>query len=446
MSAVEVNFDGLVGPTHSFAGLAHGNVASAANEGQTSNPRAAALQGIAKMRALLALGLKQGVLPPHDRPHVPSLRLMGFTGSDAEVIAGAARASPELLANAASASAMWTANAATISPSADTGDGRLHITPANLASHFHRGIETATTTRVLRRIFRDGERFTVHDPIPFPTFGDEGAANHCRLTAEHGRRGFGLFVYGRSAFARSTDGAFMPRQAMEACHIVASTHGLWAGGGAVLAQQGEAAIRAGAFHNDVVCVSNETVLLFHAQAFEDKTKVLDGVRRMADRCGFEPVLIEIGADQLSLKDAITSYLFNSQIVTLPDGAMVLVAPAEVEEIAPARAVVDQLVSGNTPIRETLTFDLRQSMRNGGGPACLRLRVVLTEAELAAIGGCALVDVARLDALEQIVRRYYRDRLAPSDLADPSLLDEGRAALDEISRVLDLGSVHEFQRV
>jgi succinylarginine dihydrolase len=86
------------------------------------------------------------------------------------------------------------------------------------------------------------------------------------------------------------------------------------------------------------------------------------------------------------------------------------------------------------------------MRNGGGPACLRLRVVLTEDERAALGNRGLVDEARIDALEIIVRRHYRDRLAPADLADPLLLDESRAALEAIGNVLNLGPVHDFQRI
>ncbi len=446
MSAVEANFDGLVGPTHNYGGLAHGNLASAANEGKVSNPREAALQGLAKMRTLAGMGLVQGALPPHERPHVHSLRRMGFSGSDAEVLHAAGRASPILLANVSSASAMWTANAATVSPSLDTGDGRVHFTPANLSSHFHRAIEAATTGRVLKSIFSDPARFVVHEPVPFATFGDEGAANHCRLSASHGERGIEVFVYGRSAFAKAEDRKFIARQAMEASHVVATQHQLWTGGGALLAQQGQAAIDAGAFHNDVVAVSNGNVLMFHAQAFENKGALIEGLRRAGGLRGFEPVLLEASDDELSLGEAVRSYLFNSQIVTLPAGGMALILPHEAEETPRAKAFLDRVLATNGPIREAHYLDLRQSMRNGGGPACLRLRVVLTPDELGALGAGAILDEARISALEAIVRRRYRDRLAVADLADPALLDEGRAALDEIGQVLGLGSVHDFQRV
>ncbi len=446
MNATEINFDGLVGPTHNYGGLAQGNLASASNEGKVSNPREAALQGLSKMRALLRMGLVQGALPPQERPHVSSLRKMGFTGTDAQVVATAARANPLLLANVSSASAMWTANAATVSPSADTGDGKVHFTPANLASHFHRSLEADTTTRVLRAIFASEKHFTVHAAVPFHAFGDEGAANHCRLAPSHGERGLEIFVYGKSAFAKDGQGGFGARQAMEASHIVATQHQLWTGGGALLTQQSKTAIDGGAFHNDVVAVSNGPALMFHAQAFEQRDAFLDSLKRACAARGFDPVLLEATEDELTLPEAVKSYLFNSQILTLPSGSMALILPHEVEETPRAKAFVDRVLATNGPIREAHYFDLRQSMRNGGGPACLRLRVVLTDDERAALGNRGLVDEARIDALETIVRRHYRDRLAPADLADPLLLDESRAALDEIGYVLNLGPVHDFQRI
>lgn len=445
-AATEVNFDGLVGPTHNYGGLAQGNLAAAANEGQVSNPREAALQGLSKMRWMVRQGMVQGCLPPQERPHVPSLRKMGFAGTDAQVVTTAARANPVLLANVSSASAMWTANAATVSPSADTGDGKVHFTPANLSSHFHRALEVDTTTRILREIFADQSKFAVHDAVPFHAFGDEGAANHCRLTASHGERGVEVFVYGRSAFAKGGAGGFAARQAMEASHIVATQHQLWTGGGAVLTQQAKTAIDAGAFHNDVVAVSNGPVLMYHGQAFEQRDAFLENLKRACAAREFDPVLLEASEAEVTLPEAVKSYLFNSQIISLPSGGMALVLPREAEETPRAKAFVDRVLSSNGPIREAHYLDLRQSMRNGGGPACLRLRVVLMADELAAIAGRCLVDDARIDALEAVVSRRYRDRLAPADLADPALLDECRAALDEIGQVLQLGAVHDFQRL
>ena len=147
---VEANFDGLPGPTHNYSGLARGNLAAERNKSLVANPRRAALQGLAKMKALAARGFVQAVLPPHERPDVAALRALGFAGNDSALLAAAARQAPHLLAACSSAAAMWVANAATVSPSGDTADGRVHLTPANLVAHFHRSLEAATTTRVLR--------------------------------------------------------------------------------------------------------------------------------------------------------------------------------------------------------------------------------------------------------------------------------------------------------
>jgi len=322
----------------------------------------------------------------------------------------------------------------------------MHVTPASLSSHFHRAIEAETTSRVLKAIFADEARFVVHPAVPFATFGDEGAANHGRLAASHGERGLEFFVYGRSAFAKSEGERFIARQAMEASHIVATQHQLWSGGGALLVKQSQTAIDAGAFHNDVVAVSNGNVLMFHAQAFDQRDSFVEGLVRACGAKGFEPILLEAAAEELSLEEAVKSYLFNSQIVTLPAGGMALILPGEVEETPRAKAFVDRVLASNGPVREAHYLDLRQSMRNGGGPACLRLRVVLTADELAALGGRALLGEERVTALEEIVQRRYRDRLAIADLADPALLDESRTALDEIGQVLGLGAVHDFQRL
>ena len=107
------------------------------------------------MRAAMELGLKQGFLPPHDRPHLKSLRALGFSGTDKQIIEKAGKAEPQLLANCYAASCMWTANAGTVAPSPDTGDGKAHFTAANLAANFHRSIEADTTAPVLAHIFND---------------------------------------------------------------------------------------------------------------------------------------------------------------------------------------------------------------------------------------------------------------------------------------------------
>jgi succinylarginine dihydrolase len=431
----EVNFDGLIGPTHNYAGLAFGNLASAANKGAPSNPRAAALQGLAKMRAVSGLGLPQGFLPPHDRPHLRTLRALGFSGSDREVIERAGRTAPEILANCYAASAMWTANAATVAPSPDTADGRVHFTPANLASNFHRAIEPPTTARILKTIFPDERLFAHHAPLPGGVhFGDEGAANHGRFARAHGDKGVQLFVYG-------LDGAHFPaRQRRRASEAVARNH-LLDPVRVIFAQQSRAALDAGAFHNDVVGVANASVLFLHEQSFEDGGSVIAAIRQAAPFVDF----IEAPKEAVTLEDAIQSYLFNSQLLSLPGGEMALVLPKESEENPRVKAFVDETLGRNNPINRALYYDVRESMRNGGGPACLRLRVVLSEAELAAVNSNFLLDEAKFAALEDWVRRHYRDRVVPDDLRDPKFMEESLAAIDALTALLDLGAFYDFQR-
>ena len=442
-SAVEANCDGLVGPTHSYVGLSPGNLASQKNAGEVSNPRGAALEGLLKMRQLADWGIPQFVLPPHERPAVSLLKSLGFTGSDGAVIERAWKDAPALAAAACSASPMWAANAATVTPSADAADGRVHFTPANLLTNLHRSLEGPQTALSLRRLFPDEARFAVHDPLPAqPHFADEGAANHVRLCADHGAPGVNLFVWGREAWEH-WDGRFPAHQSREAFEAVERRHGA---ARAVFPRQGRAAINGGAFHNDVVCVGTRDCLFFHERAFEDRAGMEADVRRAAEGL-FEPAFVEVSEADLPMADLVASYLFNSQLLVVPgEDRLVLLAPAETRDNSRAHAVAESLASSNGPIGRVDYVDVRQSMRNGGGPACLRLRVVLTPDELAATNTAQRFDAALHARLADWIERRYRDRLAPADLADPALLTESREALDELTVFLDLGGdFYPFQR-
>ena len=442
-SAIEANFDGLVGPTHNYAGLAHGNVASAKNADQPSNPREAALQGLRKMRALAQLGLAQGVLPPQERPHIPTLKALGFAGKDAELLARVAREAPGLLAATSSASSMWTANAATVSPSADTGDGKVHFTPANLASHLHRSLEPATTARALAATFPAGRHFAHHAPLPAtPAMGDEGAANHTRLCADYGAPGLELFVYGVGSDQEPKPAKYPARQSRAAGEAVARLHGLSAER-VHQQQQRPEVIDQGVFHNDVIAVGNRELLFFHEEAFVDSRALRDWTRARLPQARF----VEVATQDVSVADAVSSYLFNSQLVCLPGtNGHTLIVAQECQENAKVWACIQRLIEDPTcAIAAVKVFDLRQSMHNGGGPACLRLRVVLTEAERAAANAGSWITPERADLLEAWVRQHYRDRLVLADLADPALLDECRTALDRLTQLLGLGSIYDFQR-
>lgn len=441
MNAFEANFDGLVGPTHHYGGHSFGNVASTGNAGQLANPKAAALQGLAKMKALADLGYRQGVLPPQERPAVWALRQLGFAGTDPEVLLAAAQAAPQLLSTLSSASSMWSANAATVSPSADTADGRVHFTVANLQNKYHRSIEHAQTARTLRAIFSNATHFAVHDALPMhPAFGDEGAANHTRFCHDYGAAGVELFVYGRRHWGGTTEPQRYPaRQTLEASEAVARLHGLTAEC-TVYAQQNPAVIDAGVFHNDVIAVGNRNVLFCHQQAFIEQQAVY---HELDSKMGGGLTVIEVPTAEVGVEDAVRSYLFNSQLLDAGNGRMRLVVPEECRKQSAVWAYL-QALERQGRIAEVLVFDLKQSMQNGGGPACLRLRVALTEAEATAVNPKVWLNDELYTRLTGWVEIHYRDRLGVADLADPQLLLEVRTALDELTRILGLGSIYPFQ--
>jgi succinylarginine dihydrolase len=416
MPLTEVNFDGIIGPSHSYAGLSLGNLAAMHNSGQVSHPRAAALQGLEKMRSNLRLGLMQGLFVPHPRPARGWLRSLGTTPDDAE---------PALLANAMSASAMWAANAATVSPAPDTSDGRTHLTVANLRSMPHRSHEWPATLAQLRLAFADERTFLVHGPVP-PAFGDEGAANHMRLTERHGSPGVELFVHGVSG------GPFPARQHLEASRAVARLHGLDPQRTLFVAQS-EEAIAAGAFHNDVVAVANERVLFAHEQAFADKAALLE---RLGD---LFPALeyVEVSAAEVSLQDAIRSYLFNAQLVTPSNGQTTLIVPEEARETPRVWSWLTRHLAGNGPIRRVEVVDVRQSMANGGGPACLRLRVV---ADPATVDPRFLVDEPKLDRLAAVIRHEWPENIDPEALGSPGLLRQVERARALLLTQLELSEL------
>ncbi|MEZ5957065.1 MAG: N-succinylarginine dihydrolase [Hyphomonadaceae bacterium] len=444
-SAEEINFDGLVGPTHNYAGLSEGNLASAHNANMVARPREAALQGLAKMQRLRALGLSQGVLPPHERPNIKWLRSLGFTGSDGEVWERAWRSEPTVARAALAASAMWAANAATISPSADAADGRLHATVANLQTMLHRILEGEQTERTVRRLMPDEACFAVHPALlPHEALSDEGAANHMRMAASAGAPGVEIFVYGRKA--SETKQGFPARQTLEACRAIARSHALDPSR-AIFARQAPAAIDAGAFHNDVVAVAHERVLFHHQDAFADKAGLYAEVRAKAQ--GFEPIFVEVPRARVGLDDAVTSYLFNSQLLRLPGATtLTLIAPTEVRESNKTAAYVAEMIAQpNAAIGQVEYVEVRESMRNGGGPACLRLRIVMTPEQRAAATQGFFLDDALAARLEAWISKHYREELAPDDLGDPALVTETQAALDELTRILPLGAdFYPFQRV
>jgi succinylarginine dihydrolase len=442
MNVFELNCDGLVGPTHHYAGLALGNFASTENALKTANPQAAALQGLQKMRFLHSLGLKQAIIPPHERPNLHLLYDLGFRGTPAQIMLQAQKSAPELLSACFSASAMWTANMATVAPSLDTEDGMVHFTAANLISNLHRHQEAYFSKKILETIFAHEDYFLHHPILPATTvMGDEGAANHNRLCQSHAQKGLHLFVYGKKATGILEGPTIYPaRQTIEASQAIARKH-LLHPKQVVFARQNPKAIDSGVFHNDVISVANESVFLVHQEAFVQQKEVLETLQQH-----YPFTIIEIPSSEVSIADAINTYLFNSQLISLPNSKdMMLLAPEECQSNHRVRACIDKIISDATnPIQHVHYFDLKQSMRNGGGPACLRLRVPLNEIELSNMHRGVLATNTLLDDLEKWVLKHYRTELSASDLVDTSLIDEGMRALDELTQILQLGTIYSFQ--
>ena len=435
----EINFDGLIGPTHNYGGLSEGNFASKKHHNQTSNPKAAALQGLEKMRLIMEQGLPQGFFLPHERPNLEMLRMLGFAGTDEEVFNQAGKRSPSLLKNVYSASSMWAANAATFSPSIDSYDKNIHITPANLNSMFHRSIEPEFTEKQLEMIF--GLIAKVHGPVRhIAGCGDEGAANHLRVTAQHLKPGFQIFIYGNSAFVNEEN--IIARQAEEVSKAVATQHQLDPDRTLYL-RQNNAAIDSGSFHNDIVSLANEEIFIFHQEAFADRLEVERVLHHLKDHVkGFQ--FLEIKSEDISLEDLVSSYLLNSQLITVENNEMLMLLPEEVQDHSNCMIWLDEIKS-SSPIKHIEFVDIRQSMMNGGGPACLRFKTVVNDEEFSQVNDKFLLTSQKLMDLRALINKYYRDKLNPKDLFDIELMNESYLFLDELTQLLDLGSIYSFQK-
>lgn len=445
----EVNFDGLPGPTHNYSGLSYGNVASIKNKNLVSNPKQAALQCLHKMHYLSHFGLYQGVIPPHDRPNIAILKNLGFHGSDKAILQKAYKEHPEIFFACCSSSAMWTANAATVTPSPDAEDRRVHFTPANLSYEFHRSFEYHTTALILKRIFANPTFFAHHYPLhPGRHFSDEGAANHTRFCKSYGEPGISLFVYGKHSFKQSTLAPvrYPARQTFEASQAITRKH-LMQHENIIFAQQSPKAIDAGVFHNDVISIGNCNLFMYHESAFVGTPSIIQEIdSKVRQQCNCSMIFIPVTEKQISLKDAVNTYLFNSQIINVKDGHMALIVPQECQETPTVNHFIEELIHDpENPIQNAYYVNLKESMQNGGGPACLRLRVVLSQNEIEALTPGTLLNNKLFHKLTAWVNKHYRDRLAPADLCDPQLLLESRHALDELTQILNLGPIYPFQR-
>src|SRR6056297_3662393 len=429
-SWVEVQIDRLVGPTHHFGGLGVGNVASQLHAGEVSNPAAAARQGLEKMRLVAGYGVPQWILPPQPRPHLDLLESAGFQGSNEDALAATLQQAPKLLSAAMSSSAMWMANAATVTVNPEL---QIVLTIANLDASVHRAIEPSRSQQDLERIL----------PLPCrllsPLIGgaamrDEGAANHMRLSDRQLIRSIDVLVYGDQEPMPSRH---WPRQTRHCCESIARRHGL-PPQNVFLLKQHPRAIDAGAFHNDVVAMSHQNLLIRHQWAYAESDAQMQQIeRRFKEVSGRKLIRIEVPDQTLSLQDAVETYLFNSQIISPAeaDRKPVLIAPVEVQQHQAASQLVDSWCSA-TGIFERVEFvDLGQSMFGGGGPACLRLRVPMPASQIAAMPAASRWSDQLDERLQQIIDETYPSSVRLSDLCDSELIAQAHRAQQQLAAAL-----------
>ncbi len=414
----EINFDGIPGPTHFYGGLSSGNIASQSNHGQSSFPKLAALQGLKKMEFFLKRGQKQSFIPPLFRPCVWKLSEWFPNLETEKALDFCKETNPKLLEAIFSSSSMWTANAATVTSSIDSQDHKVHFSVANLSNKLHRSIEAPETYSVLKQIFFDQNLFEVHPPLfDGESLGDEGAANHCRFTPSHDQKGLHLFVYGRQlGSSRSGPVSYPARQTKEASQIVAHRHGI-ASQQQFFVQQNSKVIDQGVFHNDVISVGHLNFFFVHESAFEDTQKVVSLLQEKYTKLhpGKTIRAQVVTNEEVSVLESIESYLFNSQIIEI-DKKLILIAPLECQENENIAKYLARLRKENV-FHEVVFLDVRQSMKNGGGPACLRLRVPLLDEEWDSLPEFFKLDLNKIGRLKDWIENFYPETFSPHEIKD-----------------------------
>ncbi len=440
---VEINIDGMIGPTHHYGGLGIGNLASLAHRDQVSNPRQAALEGLAKAKLVSELGIPQFIWLPPARPNRELFDSLGFPGDLVEQTKAAYHSDRRILSAAFSSAFMWAANSATVTPATDASDGRYHFSPANLISSLHRASEAHERSLNFANTFSDPTWHRIHEPLPSITaWRDEGAANHMRLSDPSGEIAFNIFVYGDddSADTQNCDNpagsqvsrgmTFMARHTKTASEAIARRHCLDPETTFFLRQHPKA-ISSGVFHNDVIATSHEGILIHHEHAFIDAEEDLVRLERVfAERVGKPLLRILVPDDELTLTDAVKSYLFNSQVLTPQTKSrveqkprMVFVCPQQCQEMEAAKRILHNFVSDpNNPIDEIKFVGVGQSMAGGGGPACLRLRVPCDERTLRQLPFNGRMNANLFDALSAVVEKNYPDQVTLASFCDDRFLE------------------------
>lgn len=414
-----VFLDALVGPSHHFGGIAFGNKASLAHQHQASNPRKAALESLEKMRLVYECGAKQLIIPPQVRPQLSTFKQLsgtrGFTKTNLDQLFQFA---PQFLSALFSTSYMWQANAGIVSAACDAFDGLVHITPANLQSHFHRSEEVVQTAKQFKTLFEPIKKVKIHAPVSM-SFPDEGAANCIRFSSKKAESGLNFWVYSKSQFEHPAT-LFPARQSKEALQLIARKHKLKH---VLFAKQSEEAINAGVFHNDVIAMGIGTLLVVHKHAYDNQKKVLDDLQEQAMHVLGEPLtIIEVSSRAMCLEEAVKSYVFNSQLIKKANGDIILLAPLTAKKYPSAKRLLAKLLK-QSHIKQVHYVPLEESMNNGGGPACLRLAMNLEKDIIQKIPKSYIFSIKRYHLLVEFVKTHYPDWIVLRHFKDPDFIQE-----------------------
>ena len=321
----------------------------------------------------------------------------------------------------------------------DNIDNAIHITVANLNSMMHRSIEPKFTYKMLKRILN--KKVNINKSLlNLPNIGDEGAANHIRIAERHNVPGYQIFVYSSENISHAKT---IERQSLIGSKLIARKNCV-EDQRVFYLQQSNRAIRYGSFHNDIVSTANENIFIYHEEAFESTQElkvILAKLKKLVPN--FKP--IKILNSEIDLQTIVSSYLLNSQLISLPSGGMMFLLPSEVKQYPNCMQWLEK-ISAEEEIKKIKFIDVKQSMRNGGGPACLRLRMIFNENEISSVNKNFLLDDNKIDLLTNLIENKYRDRLQPDDLLDPNLADESLEILDALTKIFKTGSIYNFQKI
>lgn len=435
---VEVNIDALVGPSHHFGGVGVGNKASQNSTRKPSHPRRAALEGLRKAQVVAELGVPQYVLPPLRRPLLGYLQRLGFTGEFDEQCAQARHAEPSAYSATFSSAYMWAANAGTVAPACDCYDECTNILLANLSSSWHRWYEHSGRDIQLKRMFAGSDLNPFIHPAlpPVGPLRDEGAANHMRLCNVAGDIGLHVFVYGESEDGPRPK-VNIARQTLAASRATARLLGLDPARTFFL-QQHPDAIDAGVFHNDVIATSHRHLLIMHERAFINAESELQRLGEAFESAtGTALKIITVSEEELTLADAVKSYLFNSQLLTPAHDAnsMVMLCAGQCQVMPPVRQLIRRWLTANDiPINDVRYVQLDESMSGGGGPACLRLRMPLPAEAIESFAPNYRLTDELLRRLIKLVDDFYPEQLKWESLSSSENLERYERAFLEFERI------------